>query len=64
MAPAAKFDTAGLLHNFQTVVYLKLMLESLGKPQLATTAKTENSTVAAFVNDTLKKSKDCNVWFG
>ena len=57
LASAAEVETAGLFHNCQTAVHLCRMLEALAHQQPATPTKTDNSTAASFVTDTLKKKR-------
>ena len=57
VASAAEAETAGLFHNCQIAVHIRHMLEALGHPQPATPTKTDNSTAAAFVTDTIKKKR-------
>ena len=57
VASAAEAETAGFFHNFQTAVMIRNMLLVLGHVQPTTPSKTDNSTAAAFVNDTLKKNE-------
>ena len=57
VASAAEAETAGLFHNCQTAVMIRNMLLALGHVQPPTPSKTDNSTAASFVNDTLKKKR-------
>ena len=57
VASAAEGETAGLFHNCQTAVHLWQMFKALHHPQPATPTKTDNSTAANFVIDTIKKKR-------
>ena len=57
VASAEGAETAGLFHNCQTAVMIRNMLFALGHIQPPTPAKTDNSTAASFVNNTLKKKR-------
>ena len=54
-ASAAEEEIEGLFHICQTAVMIRNMLLALGHLQPVTLAKTDNSTAAIFLNDTLKK---------
>ena len=47
---------AGLFHCYHTAAQIKNMLVTLGHQQSVTPSKTDNLTLAGFVNDTLKKN--------
>ena len=57
MTSAAEAETAGLFYNCQTVIYLHRMLNALDHKQQMTPVKTDNGTVAQFVQDTIKNKR-------
>ena len=59
VASAAEAETAGVFHNAQTAVPLRIILQALGHPQPPTPIKTDNSTTNGFIHNNihLKKSK-------
>ena len=61
VASVVEVETASLFYNYQTSVHLRHILEALGHPQIATPTKTDNSTVASFITDIIKK-KSSKYW--
>ena len=54
---AAEAETAGLFYNAQTALHIKHILRALNHPQKIIPLKTDNSTAASFVTDTLKAKR-------
>ena len=54
---AAESETAGLFYNTQTAVDIKNILMALGHQHTDVPIKTDNSTAASFVTDTLKQKR-------
>ena len=57
VASTAKTETGGLFHNAQTIMHIRVLLESIGHIQPVTPLKTYNSTACAFVNKSLRQRK-------
>ena len=55
---AAESETAGLFYNTQTAVDIKNILMALGHQHTDVPIKTDNSTAASFVTDTLKQKRN------
>ena len=54
---AAEAETAGLFYNAQSAIHLINILKALGHPQGTTDIKTDNTTAASFVTDTIKNKR-------
>ena len=57
VASAAEAELAALFHNAQEAVILRTTLEEMGHKQPATPIKTDNSTAAGIINNTIKQKK-------
>ena len=57
VASAAEAELAALFHNAQEAVILRTTLEEIGHKQPATPIKTDNSTAAGIINNTIKQKK-------
>ena len=53
VALAAEAEIGGLLHNAQTSIPFRVMLEALGHPQPPTPIKTENAIAHGFIYDNI-----------
>ena len=54
---AAEAETAGLFYNAQSAIQLKNILHALNHPQHHIPIKTDNTTAASFVTDTIKNKR-------
>ena len=57
MTSAAKAETAGVFGNGQEIIAIRILLQALGHPQLATPLKTDNSTSNSFVHANIKQRR-------
>ena len=55
MTSAAEAETAGVFGNGQEIIAIRILLQALGHPQLATPLKTDNSTSNSFVHANIKQ---------
>ena len=62
---AAEIETGNVFHNYQIVIMVRNILNTLGYKQQPTVVKTINSTASSFVNNLLKQkhSKSWDVKF-
>ena len=61
VALSAEAEVAGVFHNAQVAIPLRHILSSLGHPQPITNIMTDNSTVAAFANNSITQ-KCSKLW--
>lgn len=54
---AAETETAGVFHNAQVAIPIRIALEELGHPQPPTPLKTDNSTTEAFVHSNIRQRR-------
>ena len=54
---AAEAECGGLFVNCQKAIEIRRLLEALGHPQEPTEVKTDNSTAASFVHDTMRMKR-------
>jgi hypothetical protein len=57
VASASEAELAALFHNCREACPLRITLEELGHNQPATPVKTDNSTAAGIINDTVKQKR-------
>jgi hypothetical protein len=57
LASAAECETGGIFFNGQTIIIIRVALETLGHPQPPTPLKTDNSTADSFVHSNIKQRK-------
>ena len=59
VASAAEAETAGVFHNAQTALPLRILLQALHHPQPPTPVKTDNTTTTGFIHNNIhqKRSK-------
>ena len=59
VSSAAEAETAGVFHNAQTALPIRVILQALDHPQPPTPIKTDNSTANGFIHDNIhqKRSK-------
>ncbi|MBV5280410.1 MAG: hypothetical protein J0651_03970, partial [Actinobacteria bacterium] len=57
VSSAAEAELAGLFHNAKEACPLRICLEEMGHPQLATPIVTDNSTAVGIANDTIKQKR-------
>jgi hypothetical protein len=57
MTSAAEAETAGVFGNGQEIIAIRVLLQALGHPQLATPLKTDNSTSNSFVHANIKQRR-------
>jgi hypothetical protein len=57
MTSAAEAETVGVFGNGQEIIAIRILLQALGHPQLATLLKTDNSTSHSFVHANIKQRR-------
>jgi len=57
MTSAAEAETDGVYENGQEIIAIRILLQALGHPQLATLLKTDNSTLNSFVHANIKQHR-------
>jgi hypothetical protein len=57
MTSAAEAETNGVYRNGQEIIAIRILLQALGHPQLATPLKTDNSTSNSFVHANIKQRR-------
>ena len=53
VSSAAEAETAGVYHNAQMALPIRVVLQALNHPQPPTPIKTENSTANGFIHDNI-----------
>ena len=57
VSSAAEAETAGVFHNAQMALPIRIVLQALNHPQPPTPIKTDNSTTAGIVNSSIRQKK-------
>jgi hypothetical protein len=65
MSSVAEAELGALYINAKEAVYIRLILERMGHPQMATPIQTDNSTAAGVINNTVqpKRTKTMDMRF-
>ena len=57
VSSAAEAETAGVYHNAQLALPIRILLHALDHPQPPTPIKTDNSTALGFIKDNINKKR-------